>query len=61
MGVVDQTHDDNHGQQLLELSFVVDLFIPDVYVSVQGGVVSMYQTLVCSMWSSNHQLEEIEW
>ena len=43
MGVIDQTHGDDHGQSLLELSSVVDFFIPAVYTKVwrEGSCVNV--------------------
>ena len=35
MGVVDQTHCDNHGQELFELILVVNFFVPAVYARVR--------------------------
>ena len=40
MGVIDQTHDDDDGQKVLEFSSVVDFFIPAMYARVwREGVV----------------------
>ena len=30
MGVVDQSHSDDHGQEHFDLSWVVDIFVPSV-------------------------------
>ena len=42
MGVVDETHGYDHGQELFELSSVVDFFVPAVYTSVEGVVLCQY-------------------
>ena len=70
MGVTDQTHGDDYGQDILELSSVVDFLILATYARVwrDGGCVNVLLSIDIGLFNnvvqhvvSDHQLKEIKW
>ena len=69
VGVVDQTHGDDHGQELLQLSPVVDLLAPAVHTRVgwEGGRVDVLLSIDVSLLNdvvqhlvSDQELEKLK-
>ena len=70
MGVVDQTHCYDHGQELFQLSSVVNFFVPAMYSRVrrEGCCVNILLSIGVSLLNNmiqhvigDQKLEKIKW